>query len=149
MAWSRDEALRRWRWRDFRRRVDHAPQNVYRHRTRGWEYIPIHPFGDEAADLARLNLRPEECWGVDAWWGIDGDATLFQSSVASISGRPAQLLVHATPHRERRVYVRAVIDAPFITRSAFEAAMEVVADAGFPNHPRFRLRDGDAAVVVR
>src|SRR5438309_1043952 len=73
-AW--EDKLRAKRWADFRRRVEHAPASVYRHRTRGWEYIPVHPFADEPAELARLGLRPEDCGGVDAWWGIDGDATL-------------------------------------------------------------------------
>jgi hypothetical protein len=42
---------------EFRRRAEYGPETVYRHRTRGWEYIPIHPFGDEAEDLQRLKLN--------------------------------------------------------------------------------------------
>jgi len=34
-------ALRAKRWADFRSRVDYAPENVYRHRTHGWEYVPV------------------------------------------------------------------------------------------------------------
>jgi hypothetical protein len=34
------EALRRQRWNDFERRVQFSPNDVYRHRTHGWEYIP-------------------------------------------------------------------------------------------------------------
>jgi hypothetical protein len=67
------EAMRARRWADFRRRADYAPQDVYRHRTRGWEYIPIHPFGDEPDLLDRLGLCPGDCRSADAWWGIDGE----------------------------------------------------------------------------
>src|SRR5437667_2336418 len=77
--------LRKRRWSDFRSRVEYDPQSVYRHKILGWEYIPVHPFGDEPEILTRLCLRPEACTSADAWWGIDGDATLLQSTVTSIS----------------------------------------------------------------
>jgi hypothetical protein len=140
---SSDEAMRARRWDDFRRRADYAPQDVYRHRTRGWEYVPVHPFGDEPEGLRRLNLRPENCWGVDAWWGIDEDATLLESAVVSVAQRPPGLYAKPTPHWERWVYLVAVFDAPFVRRESFEEAMCRFADAGFPRDPRFRLREGD------
>jgi hypothetical protein len=138
------DALRTARWEDFRRRAEYAPESVYRHRVRGWEYIPVHPFGDEPEVLARLGLRPEDCQFVDAWWGIDGDATLLQSGVTSVLvGSRAGLLAHATPHEEGWVYLRAVFDAPFVTRVAFEAAMVRFAEVGFPRAAPFQLRWGD------
>jgi hypothetical protein len=132
------------RWADFRRRAEYAPESVYRHRTRGWEYIPVHPFGDEPEVLARLGLRPEDCRSADAWWGIDGDATLLQAQV----GRSARLLAHATPHEEGWVYLRVVTVAPFVTRAAIEDAMVRFAEAGFPRAQRFRLRWGDDPVPL-
>src|SRR5687767_6201770 len=94
-----DMKMQARRWEDFRRRADYAPQSVYRHRGRGWEYIPIHPFGDEPEDLQRLNLRAEDCRSVDAWWGIEEDATLLESAVVSIAQRPPGLYAKPTPHR--------------------------------------------------
>ena len=132
------------RWADFRRRVDYAPANVYQHSTRGWEYIPVHPFGDELEVLAQLGLRPEDCRFADAWWGIDGDATLLQSEV----GESGRLLVHATPHEEGWVYLRVVIAAQFVTRSAFEDAMVRFAEAGFPGAQEFQLGWGDRPVQL-
>lgn len=144
---SNAKKLEAKRWSDFRRRADYAPQNVYRHATHGWEYIPVHPFGDEPELLARLELRPEDCRSADAWWGIDGDATLLQSTVEGVSPGPAQqlarLFAEATSHAQGWVYLVAVFDAPFVTRAAFEAAMVRFADAGFPRAPLFRLRWGD------
>lgn len=137
------EKMRLRRWTSFRDRADYAPQNVYRHRSRGWEYVPIHPFGDEPEDLQRLGLRPEDCWGVDAWWGIDDDATLLESAVVRLAGRPPGLYAKPTPHWERWVYLVVVLDAPFVTRAAFEAAMCRFADAGFPRAAEFQLREGD------
>ena len=134
-----DESMRTRRWEDLRRRADYAPQNVYRHRTRGWEYIPVHPFGDEPEIRHRLGLRPSNCRSGDAWWGIDGDATLLESRI----GDSAELCAKPTPHWGRWVYLVAGFDAPFITREAFEEAMCRFADAGFPRDPRFQLREGD------
>jgi hypothetical protein len=136
--------MRLRRWNDFRRRVDYAPEKVCRHRTRGWEYIPVHPFGDEPAVLERLGLRPGDCFSADAWWGIDGDATLLESCI----GDSAALFAKPTPHWERWVYLVAVFDAPFVTREAFEQAMCRFADAGFPHDPRFQLREGDPWLPV-
>jgi hypothetical protein len=84
-----EDAFRAKRWRDFRRRAEYAPDSVYRHRTRGWEYIPVHPFGDEPDVLARLGLRPEDCRTADAWWGIEDDATLIESGVVGVVPGPA------------------------------------------------------------
>jgi hypothetical protein len=140
-----DQAVRARRWEDFRRRAEYAPQNVYRHRMRGWEYIPVHPFGDEPEVLERLSLRPSDCRGADAWWGIDGDATLMESRV----GDSAELFAKPTPYWERWVYLVAVFDAPFVTREAFEEAMCRFADAGFPRDPRFQLAEGDPWLRVR
>jgi hypothetical protein len=136
-----DEALRALRWEDFRRRVDFAPQDVYRHRTRGWEYIPVHPFGDEPEVLERLGLQAEDCHSADAWWGIDGDATLLESC----AGDGVKFM--ANRWRER-VALHVVFDAPFVTRSAFEDAMVRFADAGFPRDPKFQLNDGDPPLVL-
>ena len=136
-----DEAMRARRWEDFRRRADYAPQNVYRHRTRGWEYIPVHPFGDEPEVLERLGLQPGDCRSADAWWGIDGDATLLESR----AGDAATLF--AKPWNQW-VYLVAVVGAPFVTREAFEGAMVRFADAGFPRDPRFQLREGDPMLAV-
>ncbi len=142
------DAFQAERWRDFRRRADSAPAGVYRHHTHGWEYVPVHPFGDEPEVLARLNLRPEDCQTADAWWGIDGDATLLESGVAAAGPGPARLFAKPTPHPEGWVYLVAVFDAPFVTRAAFEAAMVRFAEAGFPAAPQFRLRWGDRPVQL-
>jgi hypothetical protein len=134
----RTDRLRLRRWRDFRRRVESPSRNVYRHRAAGWEYIPIHPFGDEPKVLARLGLRPEECRMVDAWWGIDQDATLLQSSIAVLSPVTPGLYAFRSPYEEGWVYLRAVFDAPFVTRALVEAAMDAFAEAGFPGAELFR-----------
>lgn len=134
-----NDRMRARRYEDFCRRAKYSPDCVYRHRTRGWEYIPVHPFGDEPEVLDRLGMVPQDCRSADAWWGIYGDATLLEASV----GRPAGLFAKPTPQPEKWVYLVAVFDAPFVTREAFEDAMTQFVDAGFPEDPRFRLREGD------
>lgn len=137
------DRLQARRWKNFSRRVRFAPEDVYRHRTHGWEYLPVHPFGDEPEVLARLGLRPEDCIAADAWWGIDGDVTLLETGIAGpIFGGP-RLFAKVTLHEDRWVYVVAIFDAPFVTRALFEAAMVRFAEAGFPRAPQFQLREGD------
>jgi hypothetical protein len=149
------EALQVRRWANFQSRVracrkyaDQGELSVYRHRTHGWEYIPVHPFGDEKEVLDRLGLRPEDCRVADAWWGIDGDATLLESGVVGVLPGPARLFAKATQHEEGWVYLVAVFEAPFVTRTAFEAAMVRFAEAGFPSGPDFQLRWGDQALQL-
>jgi hypothetical protein len=135
------------RWIDFRSRAEYSPESVYRHRTHNWEYIPVHPFGDEPEILARLNMQPEDCLQADAWWGIDEDATLLESSVIRISGGPARMFGKLSPDNSR-VYLCAVFDAPFVTRVLFEAAMVRFAEAGFPGGKLFQFRRGDPARLL-
>ena len=142
------DAFQAKRWNDFRRRADFAPETVYRHRTHGWEYIPIHPFGDEPDVLARLGLCLEDCRTADAWWGIDDDATLLESGVVSVVGGSARFVAKPTPHMERWVYLVAVFNSPFVTRAEFECAMVRFAEAGFPRAPVFRLNWGDRPVQL-
>jgi hypothetical protein len=143
---STSDSFRAKRWADFRRRADMAPASVYQHRTHGWEYIPVHPFADEPKELARLGLRPEDCWGVDAWWGIDGDAPLLEARIVGVgSAGAARLFAKPTDHGERWVYLVAVLDAPFVTRTAFEAAMVLFAEAGFPRDPAVPVALGRCA----
>ena len=130
---------------DFRRRADYAPQDVYRHRDRGWEYIPVHPFADEPDVLDRLGLQAADCRLADAWWGIDGDATLLQSSGGP---GPAELSVRPAAQYFGGVYLVARLDAPHVTRAAFEEAMVRFADAGFPRAVWLRLRAGDQPLIV-
>jgi hypothetical protein len=138
--------LRAQRWSDFRRRADGAPEAVYRHRTHGWEYVPVHPFGDELVHLARLGIRAEDCWGADAWWGMGGDATLLESAVARVARCKPGLYARKTEHEEGWVYLRAVFELPFVTRQAFEAAMTQFVALGFPDAPLFDLRPDQGLV---
>lgn len=143
-----EDDLRARRWAHFRQRAEHAPEAVYRHRTHGWEYIPVHPFGDEPEILERLGLRPEDCKNVDAWWAIDGDATLLELSVEDVSREMAGLYAKASPREEHWINLLALYTDPYVTRAAFESAMVLFAEAGFPRGPRFQLRWGDPIVRV-
>ncbi len=134
------KALRALRWNDFRRRADYNPEAVYRHRTLGWEFIPVHPFGDELAHLTRLGMEPEDCLGVDAWWGVNQDATLLESSIARVSSYRPGLYARKTEHEEGWVYLRVVFELPCITRQAFEAAMTQFTALGFPDAELFDLQ---------
>jgi hypothetical protein len=145
---SDNDSFRLSRLADFRRRADYAPNKVYRHRSRSWEYIPIHPFGDEPDDLRRLNLKATDCHSADAWWAIDGDRTLLESRVVRVSNGQVGLYAAATPHDDRSVFLHAVFDADYVSRHAFEGAMVNFAEAGFPLDQRFRLRWGDPLLVV-
>jgi hypothetical protein len=115
------DSLRSHRWADFLRRVEFAPGSAYVHRSGGWRYIPIHPFADDTDDRSGLGLAPQDCWSVDAWWGIGGDAALVQSCIARMAGRSPGLYACQSVREEGWVDLLAVLEAPYITRDAFEA----------------------------
>jgi hypothetical protein len=140
------DVRRAMRWADFRRRVEHDPEAVHRHRAQGWEYLPVHPLGDEPEHLARPGILPEDCWGVDAWWGVDGDATLLEASVARVMQWRPGLYARRTEHEEGWIYLRVVFPLPFITRTAFEAVMAQFVALGFPTGERFQLRPEQKSV---
>jgi hypothetical protein len=133
------------RWNDFRRRADHAPDSVYRHSISGWAYIPIHPFADEPELLSRLGLRPEDCRAVDAWWCLEGDATLLQTQAS----RPSAFYAQGTGNDEHWVYLRAILGVPYITRVAFESTMTHFAELGFPANDLFQLPPNKAINLTR
>lgn len=137
-------SLRHRRWKHFRRGAAYSPGSVYHHRTRGWAYIPVHAFGDEPDVLARLGMSPADCRWADAWWGTAGDATLMRARV----GQPVALYAQATESGMGWVYLVAALDAPYVTRAAFEDVMARFADAGFPHDPRFRLPAGKGRLYI-
>lgn len=127
----------------FVQRAGFAPDDVYRHRARGWEYIPVHPFGDEPKVLARLSLQPQDCVAADAWWAIDGEVALLQVRVARADDDQPGLHALAGDDGQRGVMLVAVVAAPLLSRTLFEDIMTRFAAAGFPDHPRFAMRAGD------
>ena len=141
------DAPRRRRWRDFQKRVIFSPGNVYRHRSHAWTYLPVHPFGDEAELLTRLGMRAEDCWSADAWWGILGDATLVESCIARRSQHSAGHYAWRAGDETGRIGLLAVLDSPYVSRTAFEASLTRFAALGFPAGQRFRL--SRAAGVVK
>ena len=140
--------FRSQRYRIFRGRADYNPGGVYHHFTHGWEYVPVHPFGDEPDSLARLGIQPKDCRSADAWWGIAGDATLLESAVVGATSWSAGLFAKRAPYEndEQRIYLVAIFDAPYVTRMAIEAAMVRFAEAGFPRASLFQLEPGDKPV---
>jgi hypothetical protein len=80
---------------------------------------------------------------VDAWWGIDEDATLLELSVEGVSRETAGLYVKASPREERWVYLVALYTDEYVTRTAYEVAMVLFAEAGFPRDPELQLHWGD------
>lgn len=142
------DALRSRRASEFVRRARSAPDSVLVHRSAGWRFIPIHPFGDDLETLADLGLVPGDCWSVDAWWEIEGDATLVQSCIARMAVHPPGLYARQTEHEEGWVYLEVVLEATQITREAFEALLSRFAAMGFPDDGRFRLAASAGRVRV-
>lgn len=141
-------ALRSHRWGAFLRRLESAPDSVYIHRLAGWPYLPMHPFADDTDVLSRLGMAPGDCWSADAWWGIDGDAALVQSYIARMTNRPSGLYARRMEDADGWVDLLAVIEAPSVTREAFEAVLSQFAELGFPDAEGFRLPPSAGLVRV-
>ena len=143
------DSLRYRRLADFHRRADFAPDSVYRHKDRGWPYIPIHPFADESADLSRLRVSPPECSSIDAWCKLNGDVTLLQMSVVGGGwSQGAGLYARQTDGDLRWVYLAAITDRESVTRILFERAMSRFVALGYPDDERFVLNSSDGMVRI-
>ncbi len=143
------DELRKRRLADFQSRAQFAPAAVYHHREQNWAYIPIHPFADETGELSRLQLTPADCFSVDAWWSVSGDAALIQ---ASVTGRgwslDPGLYVCQTDDDLRWVDLAAIVDGVTITRATFEIAMSRFVSLGFPDGDLFTLLTTDRFVQI-
>lgn len=138
---------RRHRWANFRRRAEYAPSDVYQHRIFGWEYIPVHPFGDEPEILERLGLRSEDCRSVDAMCGIDEDAFILQATVEGHTSGAPLFSALVSVEEDRWIYVNVLFAAPFVTRIEFEDAMHRIRIIGFLQDPSFRTKWKGKGVV--
>lgn len=136
------------RLKNFQSRAAFSPSNVYRHRTREWQYIPRHSFADELELLSQLNLQPDDCQSVDAWWSTEEDATLLEVWTTKVSNRPQGLYARQTKHKAGWIYLTAITDLPSISRTTFELAMEYFSALGFPTAECFRLNHQEGLVKV-
>ncbi|HZS10400.1 MAG TPA: hypothetical protein VFD58_36560 [Blastocatellia bacterium] len=125
---------------DFLSRVDYAPEDVYRHRQTGWQYIPVHPFADEPEVLSRLNLKPDDCWSSDAWLAVNNDATLIQSRTVKVCCEQPGLYASQNNDELHWPYLRVIVDAPCITRMILESAMTQFVLLGFPDSRLFQIK---------
>jgi hypothetical protein len=132
------EQFRKHRYDDFDRRVREDPDAVYRH-PRGWAYIPVNAFADETDLLKSLGIEADQVQSVDAWWTIGDDACFVSVRTDMASDVAAGFYARNRGHPGGWIDLLAVIDAPRLTRAAFESALEGFAALGFPKDPRFAL----------
>jgi hypothetical protein len=64
---------------DFQIRAQYDPKTVIK--KNNWEYILIHPMADEHKLLHQLQIKPDDCTYVDAYWKVNKD--VFFLSVCS------------------------------------------------------------------
>jgi hypothetical protein len=139
------EAHRAIRDADFERRVSDDADAVYVQSPGGWRFIPVQAFADEAEILACASLTPEHCHSVDAWWSVSGDAAFVSvRTLAAADSRAPGLYARNRGHPAEWIDLLAVLDAPFITRPAFESLLSAFVALGFPTSPRFTLSSSRA-----
>jgi hypothetical protein len=113
---------------DFARRVRSYEENdadVYRVEGGPWVYLPVHPMADEAALLEKLGITPSDCSHVHAYWRTEQDAYFVQVNTATEYGRPVPVGFSASWWHDDppRLHLTAIVDAPYVTRALFEAAL--------------------------
>ena len=102
-----------------------------RHAARGWSYLQIHPFADQHELLAGISVRPEDCWGVDAYWRTEDDVHLLQVRSSRIdSTRSAGLYARVAENDVYFLNLVGVVQQPAITRDLFEEVMAKFTDSG-------------------
>jgi hypothetical protein len=124
---SRKRAQRR---SEFKSRKEASPTDVYAIKDRGWEYITVHPMGDEAALLSSLGMKPTDCTSVDCYWATKRDVVFLQIATRGASHFEPGFYAHKAAESPNMTYVLAVVDAVFISRGTVEAVMARFAEAG-------------------
>jgi hypothetical protein len=82
-------------------------------------YTPVHPFADDTALLASLEMTADDCQRVDAWCRTDRDACFVQVQ----TDREVSMIVSWWHDDPPWPYVRASIVAPRIARAEFERVL--------------------------
>jgi hypothetical protein len=111
----------------------------------------VHPTADETELLAELGMRPEECWGADAYWR-------YRDSVYVV-----QLVGRGQHSRETGIYYRfdtryrqddfdVFLPASTVTSEDFHhtfALLESLIDSGVIEAERARLKHGGGRWMAR
>ena len=129
-------AHRKTRIKDFERRASYAPNSVYRHRTRGWTYIPVHQFADESAAPAS---------SVDCWCLLGTDAALLECQASKHVSLQPGLYAKVDAESPHWPKLRVIVAEP-LTRAVVEATMEKFVQLGFPDALPPELRPGGSLV---
>ena len=129
---------RQSRVEDFERRAASAPASVYRHRSGGWPYIPVHDFADET----ETTVRRADCWCL-----LGGDAVLLECVVSDTSEFQPGLYARMDGDAPCWPKLLAVLPSP-LTRDAVEKAMQRFVECGFPDSLISQLRPGDPHIRV-
>lgn len=108
--------------RDFERRASYSPDSVLTHLARGWRYVPVHPFADEADVLERIGAKPEECKKVDAYWLCGRDVYFLQ--VYANGNEPDTYSYRWSEGKLSMFNLVAKLTGALLTREMFEKAME-------------------------
>lgn len=134
---------------DFHRRSQGHPGGVYYHKETNQAYLPIHPFADEPLHLAKLDLKPDQCCSVDAYWLVGDDVCLLQVWLSQDDPLRRRGLFARWDDREPpMLHVVAVVDGEAITRKVFEALMIQFLSMGIPSDPRFNPAIGTCLVQL-
>lgn len=120
------------RLRDFAERCPTAPGGV--HECPAGRYIPIHPFADEAEDLARLAVSARDCRRVDAYWSDGTDVAFVQVGCASPDERHLRsgpgLYARMQPGDPPWVYLWATTPSEDVRRPEFERLLSALLETG-------------------
>ena len=112
---------------EFESRACYAPDQVLTHLDQGWRYIAIHPFADDLELLKRLDLSPDRCMSVDAYWECASDIYFLQVEAVSTSDRARiQPLGNYYRSANNPTYVAnlvAILEPGSIRRQLFESVM--------------------------
>lgn len=115
---------------DFAKRANYAPDSVYHHQQRGWAYIPIQPFADEQENLTRLDITPDDCWSVDAYWCTEEDVYFIQvwANRLNASTNDPGLFCRWSNGEPAFLNLVARVSDRYVTRAKFEALMSRLHD---------------------
>lgn len=115
----------------FEERKRNNPDDVFSVKDKDWEYITIHPMGDESDLLKNLNISEEDCKSVDCYWRSKKNVAFVEVQFHKLDRwRDIGFYARRDDNRNPALVLYALVADPIITRVVLESVLNYYDELG-------------------
>ena len=138
---SRD---RKYRLRDFNSFYS-GRDDIYIHKSLKHQYTTIHPFADDTELLNKLNIAPEDCRSVDAYWHMESDISFLQVFAHNDS---TIFRMRWAKEKKSLLNINISVEESYITKYLFEEIMLKIWSKGIRPNAKLKRRLSDGLIQI-